>query len=283
MAPTTWHPVTEAGGEFADLAAAEPDKVLLALDFDGTLAHLVPDPEDSRMHAGSAAALAQLGDRLGQVAIITGRAVDAVRRLGELEGRPGLGRLVVLGQYGVERWDAATGELREPEVGGAVAAAKRELVELLAELAAAGHPVAGVHLEDKQGRAIGVHTRRAEDPEAALALLDEGVRGIGERHGLHAEPGRLVIELRSSTRSKGDALADLVAEFSPGLVAMVGDDLGDLPAFELLPRLRERGIACCAVVSSSQEQPALTEVADVVCDGPDGVADWLTELARRVS
>lgn len=283
MASTTWRSVTEAGRSFLEHAAAEPDKVLLALDFDGTLAHLVPDPEDSRMHDGSAAALARLGGRLGQVAIITGRAVEAVRRLGELEGRPGLERLVVLGQYGVERWDAATGEASTPEADGAVGAAKRDLVALLAEFAAAGQPVGGVHLEDKQGRALGVHTRRADDPEAALVLLDPEVRRIGERHGLHAEPGRMVVELRASTRTKGDALEQLVSEFSPGMVVMVGDDLGDLPAFHLLPELRERGLACCAVVSSSQEQPALAEVADVVCDGPDGVADWLTELARRVS
>ncbi|GAB3821281.1 trehalose-phosphatase [Tessaracoccus terricola] len=283
MDTNTWHPVTDAGRDFGDLVAAHPDRVLLALDFDGTLAHLVPDPEDSRLHDTSATALGELGRRLGQLAIITGRPVDAVRRLGALEGRPGLDRLVVLGQYGAERWDAATGEVHVPEADDGVAAAKRDLVSLLAELAAAGHPVAGVHLEDKGGRAIGVHTRRADDPEGALAVLDTEVRRIGERHGLHAEPGRLVLELRASNRTKGDALAELVAAHSPALVAMVGDDLGDLPAFNLLAQLREQGMACCAVVSSSQEQPALTEVADVVCDGPDGVADWLTELARRVS
>lgn len=282
MASNTWHSVTEAGRIFPDLFAAHPEGALLALDFDGTLAHLVPDPEDSRMHDDSAKALAALGGALGQLAIITGRAVAAVRRLGRLDERPGLERIVVLGQYGVERWDAATGELQQPETGDGVAAAKRDLVSLLAELAAAGRPVAGVHLEDK-GRAIGVHTRRADDPEAALAVLESEVRRIGVAHGLHAEPGRLVIELRASTRTKGDALGALVSECSPSLVAMVGDDLGDLPAFELLPALRERGIACCAVVSSSEEQPALAEVADVVCDGPDGVAEWLAELARRMS
>lgn len=281
MDTQTWRPVTEAGTRFAEVVAADPGGTLLALDFDGTLAHLVPDPEDSRMHDGAAAALAELGERVSQLAVITGRGVEAVRRLGELDSRPGLGRLVVLGQYGVERYDAATGRIEQPEAPQAVLAAKRELVSLLAELAAAGGGIAGVHLEDK-GRAIGVHTRRAEDPYGALDLLEPRVRQIGQRHGLHAEPGKLVIELRASGKTKGDALRDLVAELRPRVVAMVGDDLGDLPAFELLHELRDEGIECCAVVSSSDEQPALVEVADVICDGPDGVADWLHDLAGRL-
>ena len=281
MLPSTWHASTQAGTDFPDQVTAAPRRTLLALDFDGTLANLVPDPEDSRMHDAAADALGKLGGRLGQIAIITGRGVEAVRRLGELDGRPGLERVLVLGQYGVERYDAATGELHAPETPGAVVAAKRELVALLADHAARGSGVAGVHLEDK-GRAIGVHTRRADDPVGALRLLDPEIRRIGERHGLHAEPGKLVLELRASNKTKGDALRDLVEEFRPTAVAMVGDDLGDLPAFELLPELRAAGIDCCAVVSSSEEQRALVEVADVICDGPDGVADWLEELARRL-
>lgn len=280
MDDALWRPVTDAGRGFLDAATAAPGEVLLALDFDGTLAAMVPDPQDSRLHDGAARALARLGT-LGQIAVITGRGVETVRRLGELDGRPGLDRLVVLGQYGVERFDAASGVVDIPEAGDGVPAAKRDLVGLLAELAAAGHPVGGVHLEDK-GRAIGVHTRRADDPYTAYQLLAPRVAEIGERHGLHVEPGRSVIELRTSTLTKGDALRTLVDETGATIVAMVGDDLGDLPAFELLDQLRAEGRTCCAVVSSSEEQPRLAELADVICDGPDGVAAWLTALAEGV-
>src|SRR5690606_9652006 len=106
-----------------------------------------------------------------------------------LDGRPGLERLVVLGQYGVERFDAATGVVDLPDAGDGIPAAKRDLVVALAELAAAGQPVAGVHLEDK-GRAIGVHTRRADDPYTAFRLLAPRAEEIAERHGLFVEPGR---------------------------------------------------------------------------------------------
>ncbi len=281
MTSTPFDVRTERGRRFADAVAADPGSTLLALDFDGTLAAIVEDPEDSRLHQGAATALAELGSSLGRLAIITGRAVEAVRRLGELDSRRGLERLVVLGQYGVERYDVATGEVRSPDMPPGVAAAKRDVVALLAELAGAGKPVAGVYLEDK-GRAIGVHTRRAEDPQGAFDALSAPVADIARRRDLHVEPGRMVLELRAAGATKADALRELVDEQRPRMVAMVGDDLGDLPAFELLQDLESERISCCAVVSASEEQDALLALADVVCDGPDGVAAWLQDLAGRL-
>ena len=277
MNPSKWHAVNDNDRLFREVLEQEPQKVLLALDFDGTLAPMVPNPEDSRMHEGSAAALQELGERVGKIAIITGRGADKVRQLGQLDQRPGFTNATVLGQYGVERWDAATGEVRAPEAPPSVAAAQRDLVRMLAELASQGKPVDGVHLEDK-GRAIGVHTRRADDPEGAMLAVDEPVRRIVEAHSLHFEPGRSVLELRSSTNTKGDALREIGTELRPRAIAFLGDDLGDVPAFELLAQLRERGLVCCAVVSASQEQPGLTELADVICDGPEGIAAWLASL-----
>lgn len=277
MNSSMWRAVNDNDRLFREALDKDPGKVLLALDFDGTLAPMVPDPEDSRMHHGSAAALQALGERVGKIAIITGRGADKVRQLGELDNRPGFGSVTVLGQYGVERWDAATGEVRTPEPPPSVAAAQRDLARMLADLASHGKPVAGVHLEDK-GRAIGVHTRRADDPEGAMLAIDEPVRAIADKHGLQFEPGRNVLELRSSTNTKGDALREIGSEFRPSAVAFLGDDLGDVPAFELLAELRTKGLVCCAVVSASQEQPSLTALADVICDGPDGIADWLASL-----
>ena len=61
---------------------------LIATDFDGTLAPLVPDPEDSRPVAGAVDALAALAGRGAQVAVVTGRAADTVLRLGGLAAVP---------------------------------------------------------------------------------------------------------------------------------------------------------------------------------------------------
>ncbi|MDO4784873.1 MAG: trehalose-phosphatase [Propionibacteriaceae bacterium] len=275
MTVLRWQACTGEGEAFLDSVAADPGGTLLAMDFDGTLAPIVDDPESSRMHEGAAAALARLGSALGKIAIITGREVSAVRRLGCLDERAGLERVSVLGQYGVERYDADTGAMRMPPQPD-LARVERDLGELISGLGGLGR---GVRLEHK-GRAIGVHTRLAADPARAVELLTGPVTELAARHGLRVEPGKFVLELRSSTMSKGDALNELVTELRPTRVAMLGDDHGDRPAFELLPRLRGDGLVCCAVFSGSDESPdSLAELADVACDGPDGVAAWLSALA----
>ncbi len=246
------------------------------MDFDGTLAPIVEDPEASRMLPAAADALARLDGRVN-LAIITGRAVATVRRLGELDRRPGLANLIVLGQYGVERWDAATGREVLPERPAGIDEA---LAEVRGEIDRLG--LVGVHVEDK-GRAFGVHTRRAEHPERAFAELKPIVASVADSHALVLEPGRSVLEVRASTRTKGEALLDLVEELDLEAVAMCGDDLGDIAAFEALTVLRGRGLSTCAVVSLSAEQPALEAFADVRADGPDGVAAWLAQVARITS
>lgn len=282
MAAPHWRTTTAHGERFIEAFVEQPGGALLAFDFDGTLAPIVDDPEDSRMHEGSAAALASLGPRVARMAIVTGRGVEAVRRLGRLDSRRGLESLVVLGQYGVERWDAATGEVRHPEVPPAIVDAWGELESLVADLKRSGVDADGLYLEDKQ-RAIGVHTRRAKNPQDLLELLTEPVRRLAERHDLQLEPGRFVLEIRESRQDKGDALRELVEETRPSMVVMVGDDLGDIPAFEVLEELRAAGTICARVVSASTEGTALDGYADISCDGPDGVATWLKDLVVRTS
>lgn len=273
---STWREQTPHASRFIEAAVKEPRRTLVALDFDGTLAAIVPDPTDSRLHEGAAAALARLGERIRQLAIITGRGVGTVRELGRLEGRPGLSKLIVLGQYGVERWDAATGAETTPEIPVGILQARPEVERTIADC---GYD--GVVLEDK-GRALGVHTRRSSDPEAAFEALRAPLTAIATSHGLVVEPGRNVLELRASLVTKGDALRDLVRETGATVVAFVGDDLGDLPAFEVLAQLRDQGLTTCAVVSGSDEQPDVAARADVLADGPDGVAEWLDALADAI-
>ena len=282
MTAQLWRTITPHGERFLEAFAQTPGEALLAFDFDGTLAPIVDDPEKSRMHEGSAEALAVLGARVARMAIVTGRGVEAVRRLGQLDSRQGMDSLVVLGQYGVERWDAATGEERHPRVPAAISQAWSELESLVAGLEKSGVDVGGLYLEDKQ-RAIGVHTRRASDPQKLVELLTDPVRRLAERHDLTMEPGRFVLELRASSQDKGDALRELVEESQPTMVVMVGDDLGDIPAFKVLEELRAGGTICARVVSASTEGTALDEYADISCDGPDGVSAWLEDMVARTS
>ncbi len=281
MTSRMWEASTAQGERFIEAFVENPSGALLAFDFDGTLAPIVEDPEDSRMHDGAADALATIRSRVAQLAIITGRGVEAVRRLGELDSRRGLSSLVVLGQYGVERWDAATGEVRHPEVPAGIRRAWDDLKALVEDARNSGVDVEGLYLEDKE-RAIGVHTRRTTDPQGVIDALRAPVEELAERHGLVLEPGRAVLEVRASTQNKGDALRELVDQVKPSMVAMVGDDLGDIPAFEALQELQTAGMICARVVSASSEETTLDGHADIRCEGPDGVAEWVADLAARL-
>jgi trehalose 6-phosphate phosphatase len=264
-------------GPSADVAAvlADPNGTLLALDFDGTLAHIVDDPATAYAHEHAVSALGRLAPMLGRVAIVTGRPVHQVVELGGFHDRPGLESLVVFGQYGAERWDAADGR----PVPSALAEPVREVMaELPGWLAAHGVPDA--RLEDK-GLAVAIHTRGLTP--GSLDALVEPLGRLAEAYGLHLEPGREVLELRMSGWDKGRVVEALVAEFGSRHVVFAGDDLGDIPAFDAVDRLRAGGISGLLVCSASGEQDALVARADLVLDGPDGVATWLTGLADALS
>ena len=58
-------------------------------------------------------------------------------------------------------------------------------------------------------------------------------------------------------------------------MAFVGDDLGDLAAFDAVDALRAAGTPGLLVCSGSTEVTALADRADLVVDGPDGVVALL--------
>lgn len=253
-----------------------PEQTLVGIDFDGTLAPIVADPEQAHADPRAVAALGRLGKLLGAVVIVTGRPARTAVRLGGFRGVEGLDRLVVLGQYGVERWDAATDEFVIPPDPGQVAALEREIPPLLDRL---GQSAA--HVEHK-GRAVVVHTRQLPDPDASFATLSGPLDDLAGRHSMVVEPGKNVLEIRSPGIDKGVALRAIVEETHARQVVFLGDDLGDLPAFRLVEELRREGGGGLLVCSASHEEDALSALADVVVEGPAGVATWLEELAEQL-
>ena len=75
------------------------------------------------------------------------------------------------------------------------------------------------------------------------------------------------------------AIRDLAADRQPAAILYCGDDLGDRPAFEAVRELRAAGTPGLLVVSGSAEVPELAAGADLVVDGPAGVAALLAALA----
>lgn len=247
----------------AGLAALRADlsHALVALDYDGTLAPVVPRPEDAVPAAGAVEALAGLAPYVGQLALITGRPADVVVALGGLAAVPGL---VVLGQYGTQRWAGALSS--DPPAPG-LDAVRRAVPPLLGD----------TRLEDK-GLSLVVHARGLPDPQGALDALRPRLVELAAGHGLEVHAGRQVLEVRPPGADKRRALLSL-CDPRPSAVLYAGDDLGDLSAFAAVRELRADGVPGLTVCSDSPEAPpALREQADLLVDGPAGVVELLRSL-----
>jgi trehalose 6-phosphate phosphatase len=256
----------------ADVASfkAQPRQAAICLDFDGTLSPIVDDPEDARPLPGVVDLLATLAGRFAAVAVVSGRPAAF---LAEHVDAPGV-RLV--GLYGLET--VVDGRvIVDPDVE------RWRPVVLAASTEAARDPVvveSGAWLEHK-GLALGLHLRRAPDPAAWMDRLGEAAERIAARHDLTVAPGKLVYELRPPIdRDKGDAVRTVLADTGARLAMMVGDDLGDLAAFEAIRELPTTGgVGLCVAARSPESPPELLSAADLVVDGPEGVRDLLAELA----
>jgi trehalose 6-phosphate phosphatase len=270
-------PHPDASGDQYAAVVASGDRLLVALDFDGTLSPIVPDPAAAVIHAEAPEVLAALARQVRVVAVVTGRPARQVLALGRLEevaANLGAGHeLVVLGQYGNERWSSATGRVVSPPPPAEVADLLAELPTLLREADAAD-----AWIEEK-GLAVAVHTRRTADPAAAFDRLLPVLTKAAQARGLLVEPGRYVVEVRAPGMDKGVALRRLVEEYDARGVVFVGDDLGDVPAFETAADLRSAGLPALLVCSGSAEQTALATLADLVVNGPDGVMACLRQLS----
>jgi trehalose 6-phosphate phosphatase len=249
---------------------ARAQEVALCLDFDGTLSPVVDDPQAARPLQGVVELLEPLARRFAAVALISGRPAPYLAEHVAATGVRYLGLYGLQEMYeGQVRVDPRLEEAR-PRVAAAAAAlrdspAVRE---------------SGAWLEDKV-YAIAVHTRRVPDRDRWTEPVDQLARQIAEEYGLELIPGKLVWELRPPVRSdKGDAVRRVVAESGARAVVVVGDDLGDLPAFAAVAGLAAEGHDGLRVAVRSEEAPAqLLASADVVLEGPEGVLDFLRRLA----
>ena len=200
------------------------------------------------------------------VAVVSGRPIDFLRRVLPLP------TLSLVGQYGMERWDG-TAVIVDPRATGfadaVAAAANRAEIEL-----------PGVFVERKGTVAVTLHWRSSPDlGDAARAWADDCAVGLG----LTLYPTKMAVELRPPVPvDKGTAVNDLVAGRSAAV--FVGDDHGDLTAFDALDRFAAvGGYAVRVAVRSSEAPPELVARSDVTVDGPAGVVVWLTDLAQTVS
>jgi trehalose 6-phosphate phosphatase len=256
--------------EQAAAALAErAQDVALCLDFDGTLSPVVDDPQAARPLHGVVDELGPLVSRLAAVAIISGRPAPY---LAEHVGVPGVR---YLGLYGLQ--EMHEGRVRvDPLLEAALPMVTAAEAALRASSAVRE---SGAWIEDKV-YSVAVHTRRIRDRDLWTDTVDRTAREIADRQGLELIPGKMVWELRPAVRGdKGDGVRRVVAESGARTVVMVGDDLGDLPAFAAVSQLASEGHEGLRVAVRSGEAPAeLLSSADLVLDGPEGVLEFLRRL-----
>jgi trehalose 6-phosphate phosphatase len=236
------------------------------LDFDGTLAPIVAVPDEARPWPGVASTLGRLALRYRRVAVISGRPLAYLaEHLAE-----GAGVVELVGLYGLERQPGRG----SPVIAGIAARRWQGTVDAVAAAAQAAAPP-GLRVEPK-GLAVTLHFRQAPELEGWTANFAAGQAAAS---GLIAHAGKQSWELRPpGPTDKGT----VVEELASGLraVCFVGDDLGDLPAFTALARLRVAGVDTLSVAVGGAETPAeVLAAGEVVVAGPAGVLALLEALA----
>jgi trehalose 6-phosphate phosphatase len=134
---------------------------------------------------------------------------------------------------------------------------------------------AGVQVESK-GLSLTVHYRQAPDAEAEVLAWAERT---GAATGLSVRSAKRSAELHPPLAvDKGTSV--LALSEGCDVVAYLGDDVGDLPAFAALDQLAAAGVTTCKVAIASDElHRDVVAAADVVLDGPHAVVAALEPLA----
>lgn len=191
-------------------------QVLLAFDFDGTLAPTVARPGDARVPLPVARRLAPLC-ALRPVAVLSGR------KVADVSARLGFAPRFVVGNHGIEGPQG-----QPPPCGPACLGPLRQrLGACAAELDAAG-----VGVEDK-GLTIALHYRLAPDEARALRVIEQVL--AGSLASLQRVAGKSVVNLLpQGAPDKGDALQALAQRCGATAGLFIGDGRSDEPAFEKL-------------------------------------------------
>ena len=199
---------------------ARVPQLLIACDYDGTLAPIVEDPSQAVPLPEAVAAVRALAS-LPQttVAVVSGR---ALRDLATLSRLPSEVHLV--GSHGSE-FDIGFVQRLSPDLVELRTRLQRAIEEIVK-----GRP--GVRLEPKPA-SIAVHTRTASADDAAF--VHEAIRsGPATWPGVHVTQGKMVVELLVLATHKGTAIDVLRMQLSASAVLFVGDDVTDENAFSQL-------------------------------------------------
>lgn len=220
----------------------------LFLDFDGTLVELASTPDAVVVDPRLGALLQAIAERLdGRVALISGRAAGDVAAL---LGGPGLGpALGIVGSHGME--------FRHADGRRSMAERPAALDDVRARMQALAAQRKGLLVEDKP-LGVALHYRQApEHGGVSEALAAE----LAQAHGLHLQPGKMMVELRAPGGDKGFAIRTLMGEpcWASTRPLFMGDDHTDEPGFAAAVALGGAGV----LIGTDRESAATYRLPDV--------------------
>lgn len=217
-------------------------RLLIALDFDGTLAEFTLDPDEARMSERTHELLSALVDvPRTHVALVSGRSLNSLRRV----VNP-LPRVHLVASHGAQVQIAgsdpqsrhARGELVTP----LTADEHRRLEVLTQRLEVLAAESAGLRVERKPA-GLALHTRGVQ-PQDQIAVHHQ-FENILRMHadGFSVLQGAEVVELSLRPIDKGEGLTRLRDVLAADRVFYAGDDTTDERAFAVL-RATDLGVKC---------------------------------------
>lgn len=249
-------------------ARTRAGRMLLALDFDGTLAPIVPTPDEAAILPSAQAALGRVLERTDTiVAVVSGRALADVRM------RVGFDTVHYAGNHGLEI-DGPGGVHRLHEEAEQARPALAACAQALRSDFANDDAIL---VEDKR-LTLSVHFRRVADRAREQSIRAQVERRCGDPlNGLRLTEGKKVVEIRPAVDwDKGRATAFLMETLLDGAsdapVVYIGDDRTDEDAFA---RLRGRGEGVIVAEMEPASSHALAWLRS-----PEEVATLIEQLAE---
>jgi trehalose 6-phosphate phosphatase len=195
---------------------AEVPRLLVASDFDGTLAPIVDNPSDARPIPAAAAALVALSELPSTpVAVISGRGLGVLRQLSSMPPQVHL-----VGSHGAEFDTGFAHPVDE--------ALLAQITKALKSIAAQRH---GVTVETKPA-SVALHVRNADPTDGDAALRE--AREAAQSWDAHLTEGKAVLEFAVISTDKGEAVDILRDQYDASAVVFLGDDVTDEKAFRRL-------------------------------------------------
>lgn len=220
-------------------------RLLVCLDFDGTLAELNPDPYAVRIHPQSEAAIRRLAAVPDtEVAILTGRHIEGIKKV-----LPADFPVTLIGSHGAEPGPALSDQDR----------AYLDRIESQLNTLATD----GAYVEVKPYQRV-LHVAKVQNPDTAATIL--AAANAIDTHGRPTTQGHNVVEFSAVEITKGTWLNDYKQAFNQTIFA--GDDDTDEHAMAVLKE-HDLGIKV-----GTKPSRATRRVPDV-----DAMAQFLTQLA----